>query len=67
MLKSKVLKLEIKLSKRLHWTGVAFIDQELDIMKIPTLDFEGSIEEGYRKLESMAGDAVVIIDDILSD
>jgi len=62
-----VIKLENKLSKKLHWTGVAFIDQELDIMKIPTLGFEGSIREGYRKLESMAGDAVVINDDVLSD
>lgn len=67
MLKSKVIKLENKLSKKLHWSGVAFVDQELDIMKIPQLEFKGSIEEGYRKLDSMAGDAVVIIDDVLLD
>lgn len=67
MLKSKVIKLENKLSKKLHWSGVAFVDKQLGTMKIPTLDFEGSIEEGYRKLESMDGDSVVIIDDILED
>ena len=65
MLKNKVVQLERKLSQKLHWSGVAFVNKQTGIMKIPTLDFVGTEEEGRKKLESMAGDVVIIIDDIM--
>lgn len=59
MLKAKVLKLEKRLSDKAHWSGVAFVNEQLDTMEIPTLGFKGTVEEGYRKLDSMEGDTVV--------
>lgn len=67
MLKSKVIKLENKFSQKSHWSGVAFVNKQLGTMKIPTLGFEGTEEEGRRKLESMDADVVIIIDDIMRD
>ena len=63
VLKNKVLKLEKKLSERFIWSGVAFVDEKLDIMEIPTLVFKGSVGEGYRKIGSMIGDTVVLINE----
>lgn len=67
MLKNRLSKLESQLSKKLHWSGIALVDKHLGIMKIPTLGFEGTEEEGYKKLRSMDADAVLIIDDIPHD
>lgn len=67
MLKNKIAQLEKKLAEKLHWSGVAFIDKPSDTMEIPTLGFKGTVEEGYKKINSMSGDVTVIIDDILLD
>lgn len=67
MLKNRLIKLESQLSKKLHWSGVAFIDKQTGIMKIPTLEFIGTEEEGRKKLASMDADVVIIIDDIMQD
>lgn len=67
MLKNRLLKLESQLSKKLHWSGVAFVDRRTGIMKIPTLDFMGTEEEGRKKLASMDAEVVILIDDIMQD
>ena len=59
MLKNRLIKLENKSSQKSHWSGVAFVSEQSDTMRIPALGFEGSIEEGRRKLNSMNGDVVV--------
>jgi hypothetical protein len=67
VLKNRLIKLENKLSQKSHWSGVAFINKQTGIMKIPTLGFIGTEEEGRRKLDSMDADVVIIIDDIMQD
>lgn len=52
------------MKQKLHWSGVAFIDKPTNTMSIPTLDFEGSVGDGYKLLDSMNGNVTVIIDDI---
>lgn len=63
-LKYKVDQLEKKQAEKLHWSGVAFIDKPSGTMEIPLLGFVGTVEDGYKKLKSMSGDVVIIIDDI---